>query len=425
MNARRLLLAVWLGSTTTIIWLPVPVFVSSWGLPASVFYVFLAALPICYAAGERLTARWNRMRRASRFALAAAIGAGIGLALRPYGFGALPAGLVAAAFVLHGMSPVLPDDRRMRDMLTPALILYFIASIAAGFMDSMEPYRMLLAAGGVMTLLLTIRRVNRIALMDANLDQSGGSVPRSVRVRNRSLAAAFTAIALFIAFFRHLESLWHMFIGWLRRLIEWLTGKIGDPVPDELPADPGAQPMMPGLPMPEESEPNWFLLLLERIAIAIGVLALIALAVLALRQLLRIPALARLIARWLAAWRERTRSADTGGYVDEVERLTGESMAAGVIRRLRSIGRRESWAAMSPEERVRWLFRRRFQLAGKRGFRYRLSWTPRENISALQEIDGDNRDADSRLDQVYEEVRYGGRPAAKEEAEALKSRLGL
>jgi hypothetical protein len=365
------------------------------------------------------------MRRVTRFALAAAVGAGIGFALRPYGFGALPAALVAAAFVLHGMSPVLPDDRRQRDLLTPALIIHFIGSIAAGFMDSMEPYRMLLTAGGVITLLLTVRRVNRIALMDANLEQSRGSLPRSVLVRNRGLAAAFTAIALFIAFFRHLEALWHAFIGWLGRLIEWLTGNIGEPIPDELPADPGAQPMMPGLPVPEESEPNWFLLLLERIAIAIGVLVLIALAILVLRQLLRIPALAQLIARWLAAWRERTRSADTGGYVDEVERLSGESMVAGVIRRLRSIGRRESWAAMTPEERIRWLFRRRFQRAGKRGFRYRENLTPRENISALQEIDGDNRDADSRLDQVYEEVRYGGRPAAKEEAEALKSRLGL
>ena len=159
------------------------------------------------------------------------------------------------------------------------------------------------------------------------------------------------------------------------------------------------------------------------IAIAIGVLVLLALAALLLRQLLRIPALARWIARWLAAWRDRTRSADAGGYVDEVERLTGESLAAGVIRRLKSIGRRESWAAMTPEERIRWLFRRRFQRAEKRGFRYRRQWTPRENISALQEID--RREADARLDQVYEEVRYGGRPAGKDEAEALKERLEL
>lgn len=421
MRSRKWLLALWLGATSAIIWLPIPVYASSWGLAAPAFYAFLALLPLCYAAGERLTARWNRMRRVTRFALAAVIGAAVGLALRPYGIGALTAAVVAAAFVLHGMSPVLPDDRRQRELLTPALIVYFIASIAANFMNSMAPYRTLLAAGGVVTLLLAIRRVNRVALVDANLD-SGGSVPRSVLVRNRALAAAFTAVALFIAFFRQLEALWDLFIAGLRRLIERLTSGVGEPLPEEMPADEGPMPM-PGLPAPEQSEPSWFLLLLEKIAIAIGVLVLLALAALLLRQLLRIPALARWIARWLAAWRDRTRSADAGGYVDEVERLTGESLAAGVIRRLKSIGRRESWAAMTPEERIRWLFRRRFQRAEKRGFRYRRQWTPRENISALQEID--RREADARLDQVYEEVRYGGRPAGKDEAEALKERLEL
>jgi len=424
MNARRLLLTFWLGVTATVIWLPIPVFAASWGLETAAFYVFLALLPLCYAVGETLTARWNRMRRVARFALAAVIGIGVGYALLPYGVGALAAAAVAAAMALHGMSPVLPDDRRQRDLLTPALIIYFIASIAAGFMDRMAPYRLPLMAGGVFTLLLAIRRVNRIALIDANLERSGGPVPRSVVVRNRILAAAFTAIALFIAFFRQLETLWDAFIAGLRRLIERLTGGAGKPIPDEPPADQGPEPMT-GLPVPGESEPGWFWLLLEKIAIAIGGLAVIALAVLLLRQLARIPALARLIARWLAAWRERARTADAGGYVDEVERLTGETIVSGVIRRLKSFGRRESWASMSPEERIRWLFRRRFQRVEKRGFRYRAGWTPRENLTALAEMDGGNRDADAKLGQLYTEVRYGGRPAAKEDVETLKSRLNL
>lgn len=424
MSARRLLLAIWLGVTETVIWLPVPVFAAAWGLEAPAFYVFLAILPLCYTAGERLTARWNRMRRMVRFALAALAGIAVGFALRPWGLGALSAAAVAAAAVLDGMSPVMPDDRRQRDLLVPALIVQFIASIAAGFIDRMEPWRPLLAAGGFITLLLMIRRVNRIALLDANLAQDGGPLPRSVLVRNRILAAAFTAVALFIAFFRQLEALWRLFIEGLNRLIERLTGGIGEPVPGELPADEGAPPMS-GLPMPEESDPHWFWMLLEKIAIGIGMLVMAALAVLLLRQLLRLPALTRLIARWLAAWRERARASDTGGYVDEVERLTGESMISGVIRRLKALGRRESWAAMSPEERIRWLFRRRFQRAEKQGFRYRQSWTPRENFDALREVGGGVQDADERLRQVYTEIRYGGRPAGKEEADGLKSRLGL
>jgi hypothetical protein len=423
MSARRWLLTVWLGVTETIIWLPVPVFACFWGFEASALFVSLAMLPVCFIAGDLLTARRRRMRRIARLALAALIGIGAGLALRPYGAGWPAAAVLAAVSALRGMSPVPPDDRRQRDMLVPALLAHFAASIAAGFMDGMAPYRLPLAAGGMFTLLLAIRRANRIALIDANLEQSGGAVPRTVVVRNRMLAGAFTAVTLFIAFFRHLEALWRMFIDGLNRLIEWLASR-NRPVPEELPAEPPADPTA-GLPMPEEGDPGWFWLLLEKIAMVIGVLGMIALAVLLLRQLARIPALARLIARWLAAWRERARAADAGGYVDEVERLAGESMWSGVVRRLKSIGRRESWAAMTPEERIRWLFRRRFERAGKRGFRYRPSRTPRENFEALRDIDGEYRNADAALQEAYAEVRYGGRPAAKEEAERLKSGLGL
>lgn len=423
MSARRWWLTVWLGVTETIIWLPVPVFACFWGFAASSLSVFLAMLPVCFIAGDLLTARRRRMRRVTRLALAALIGIGAGLALRTHGAAWPAASAVAAVFAFRGMSPVPPDDRRQRDMLVPALLVHFAASIAAGFMDGMAPYRLPLAAGGMFTLLLAIRRANRTALIDANLEQSGGSVPRTVVVRNRMLAGAFTAVTLFIAFFRHLEALWRLFIDGLNRLIERLARR-ERPVPEELPAEQPADPMA-GLPMPEEGEPSWFWLLLEKIAMVIGVLGMIAFAVLLIRQLMRIPGLARLIARWLAAWRERARAADAGGYVDEVERLTGESMLSGVVRRLKLIGRRESWAAMTPEERIRWLFRRRFERAGKRGFRYRASWTPRENFESLRNVDGEYRNADMALHDAYTEVRYGGRTAGKEEVERLKSELGL
>lgn len=423
MNARGWRFALWLGVSETIIWLPVPVFAAGWGLDAASLYGFLAALPFCYAAGERLTARWNRLRRIIRFAFAAIVGIGAGLLLMPHGAAWIAAAAVAFASVLRGMSPVAPDDRSQRNVLAVSLIVYFIASIAAGFMDMAAPYRPLLAAGGILTLLLTVRRTNRITLIDANLEQSGGPVPRSVAVRNRMLAGAFTAVALFIAFFRHLEALWRLFIAGVNRLIAWLTRGGGEQVKPEMPREEPVDPFA-GLPAPE-SEPGWFMQFLEKLAIGIALIALTALVVLLLRQLVRLPALARLIARWLAAWRERAGAADAGGYVDEVERLTGETKLSGVLQRLRTLARRESWAAMTPEERIRWLFRRRFERAGKHGFRYRPSLTPRENFEALRAVDGESRDADDALRNVYMEVRYGGRPAAKEEAERLKSDLGL
>ena len=418
-----MLLLLWLGVTETVIWLPVPVFAAAWGMDARAFWLFLALLPLCHVAGERLTARWSRMRRVTRFALAGLFGVAAGFALRAHGAAALTAAVVTAAAALNGMSAVVPDDRRQRDRLVPALILYFAASIAAGFIERMEPWRPWLAAGGLATLLLAIRRINRIALLDANLEHAGRAVPGSVLMRNRILAGVFTAVTLFIAFFRQVEAVWDLLIAGLRRVIAWLTRGTGEPMPEEMPEPPPVGPME-GLPAPE-GEPAWFWLVIEAIAMAAGVLVLIAIAVLLLRQLLRVPALAKLLARWLAAWRERTRAAEIGGYVDEVERLETESPLSGVIRLLRSIGRRESWSAMTPEERIRWLFRRRFQHAGKRGFRYRPSRTPRENFDALREFGDELRDADERLHRAYTEVRYGGRPAAGDAAERLKSDLGL
>lgn len=423
MNGRKWLLAVWLGLTEMILWLPIPVFIASWTLPNSAIYYLLALLPLCYAAGERLTAKFRRMRRLARIGASAAIGLTVGAVLFfPPNIGTAAAAVIAAAFAGRGMTPVLPDHHRQRELLTPALILYFIISIAAFALERLEPYRTLIAVGGVAALLLAVRRLNRLTLIEANLDASGGRLPRSVIIRNRLMAGMFTVIGLFIVFFRQVEAMWRMFIDGLSRLLESLGGRAGNPNARGMPDDFA---MMPEMPVEEQGDPGWLWVLLERIAIVVAILVLAALAFWAFRQLLRIPALARMIARWLAAWRERARTADAGGYVDEVEKLSGQSLISGVMERLKSMARRESWNNMTPEERIRWLFRRTVRRAEKQGYVYRHAWTPGENLRAITSDRTAGSDVDAELEEAYVTVRYGDRPANAEAAEQLRRRLGL
>lgn len=420
---QKLMRAVWLGIAETIAWLPIPLTLAVWLLPEPAWYIWIGLLPLLFTAGERLTARFSRLRRIYGLLFAACLGAGLSLLLFEPWLDVIMGAVIGILFVLRGMSAAAPEDgNQVRELLLPALLIYFIVSIAAGFIDRFDGYRMLLTAGGVFTLLLTIRRANRITLIEANLGGSGRGIPRSVVRRNRLLIGLFTVVCAIVVLFRKLEALWRELVGWLNGILSGL-GSGGNPVPDE--AEP-ALPSQPGMMPPAEGETGWFWIIMDYIAFIIGIVIAAGLVYLIFRALLRIPLLAGMIAKWFAAWRERRPAAPAGGYEDEVESLSGPAPLSNMLKRLRSlVSRGESWGAMPPEQQIRYLFRRRFKEAAKRGFAYRTGLTPSENMDALHEAEGGSRDGDGQLTEVYAAVRYGGKSAGKEEAASLKSKLDL
>ena len=419
--------SLWIGLTETLAMLPVPLLAAAFLLPEPASLVWIAILPLLYWLGERSTVRMTRIRLIYRLLLAG----GYSFAAAWLLFGSVPgiiaAGLIGAVFVYRGTAPLAPNDaNQMRELLLPAVIVYFLASAIGLRFEPFDDFRALLAIGGGATILLLIVRSNKLALIDANYSgRSDRSVPRSVLLRNRIMIGSFIAVLAFIAAFRFLEAMWHEVRSWLQALLGWLASRKPEEAPAQQPEETAApqEPMFPT----EIGEPNALLKLLETIMMTAITVILCVAAIYGLYLVIRrIPAVAKLIAGWLAAWRGRSRDEDAKGYEDEVESLAPlEGWSGKLVRRVSGWFGGESWSKLSEGEKIRYLYRKKFQEAAKKGYAYRSALTPHENTEALNLLQPASSEMNREMTSIYEEVRYGGRQVSKEEANRMKSRWGL
>jgi hypothetical protein len=418
--------SLWIGLTETLVLLPIPILVAAYLLPKSDGLLWMLLLPLIYWMGERSTVRMARIRMVYRLLFAGLYGYAAAWLMFDSVQGILIAGLIGAGFVYRGTAPLMPDDsNQLRELLLPGLILYFLVSAIGLRFDPIDEYRLLLTIGGGAAVLLTLVRSNRLALIDANYSgRSGRQVPKSVLARNRIMVGTFVAVLAFIASFRILEALWNDFRHWLQSVLSGLGGDRSEESPaQEMQSEAPQSPMLPEA----SNEPNAILKLLETILMYVVFVLLAVLAVYLLIQLIRrIPGVAKLAARWLATWRGRTRDEGSRGYEDEVESLAPlDSWTDRLTRRVTGWFGGESWTKLSEADRVRYLFRKRFREAAKKGFEYRKSMTPHENTEALNRSMPEQAKHNRELTTLYEEVRYGGRRVTNEEANQWKSKWGL
>jgi len=418
--------SLWIGLTETLALLPIPLLAAAFLLPEPASRAWIALLPLLYWLGERSTVRIARIRLIYRLLFAGLYSFALAWALFGTGSAMLAAGCVGAIFVFRGTAPLEPNDaNQLRELLLPAIIVYFLASAIGLHFEPFADFRAWLTIGGGATILLLIVRSNKLALIDANYSgRSDRSVPKSVLLRNRIMIGTFIAVLAFIAAFRFLEALWHEFRTWLQALLAGLSSGQQEEPPAEPEAElPPQQPMLPEA----TGEPNAFLQLLESIMTVVFTILLCVGAVYLLYQLVRrIPGVAKLFAGWLAAWRGRTRDEGAKGYEDEVEAIAPvESWPDRLIKRVSGWFGGESWSKLSEGEKIRYLYRRAFHEASRKGYVYRKALTPRENTEELGRMQPADSEKNREITAVYEEVRYGGRQVTIEEANRMKSKWGL
>jgi hypothetical protein len=418
--------SLWIGFTETLVLLPIPILVAAYMLPGTRGLLWMLLLPLLYWLGERSTVRMKRIRMLYRLLFAGLYGYAAAWLMFDSLPGTLLAGIVGAGIVYRGTAPLMPDDpNQLRELLLPGIIIYFLVSAIGLRFDPVVEYRTLLTIGGAAAVLLTLIRSNRLALIDANYSsRSGRHVPKSVLARNRIMVGTFIAILAFVASFRFLEALWHRLRAWIQSALSGLGGdRIEEPPAQEIQPQAPQSPMLPEAP----NEPNAILKLLEAIMMYVIFILLAVLAIYLLVLIIRrIPGVAKLAARWLAAWRGRTSDEGGKGYEDEVESLAPlDSWTDRISRRVAGWFGGESWTKLSEADRIRYLFRKRFREAAKNGFEYRSSMTPHENTEALNRSVPEQAANNRELTTLYEEVRYGNRRVTNEEANRWKSKWGL
>ncbi len=426
MHKLRPLRSLWIGLTETLVLLPIPILVAAYLLPGTQGLLWMLLLPLIYWLAERSTVRMKRIRMVYRLLFAGLYGYAAAWVMFDSLPGLLLAGIVGAGIAYRGTSPLMPDDsNQLRELLLPGIIIYFLVSAIGLRFEPVTEYRTLLTIGGIAAVMLTLVRSNRLALIDANYSgRSGRQVPKSVLARNRIMVGTFAAILAFIVSFRFLEELWHRLRAWLQSALSGLGGdRVEEPPRQEMPTQTPESPMLPE----PVNEPNAILKLLETIMMYVVFILLAVAAVYVLVLLIRrIPFVAKLAARWLAAWRGRTRDEGSKGYEDEVESVAPtDSWADRISRRVSGWFGGESWSKLSESDRVRYLFRKRFREAAKNGFEYRPAMTPHENAEALNRSKPEQANNNRELTTLYEEVRYGNRRVTNEEANQWKSKWGL
>lgn len=423
------------GAAELLLFGALPYIGAVYGLPAPLRWLWLASLPLLYAAGCAAQLALRPSRKLALYACALALAAAHAALLAQGGWAAywiaLPGWLLAYRGMRMGQ---MPWSGLFPGSLAPiGLGLYLISALVLRFIPSFAPYAAGLTWLGAGALVLALFLVNHLNLEQETLSGRRKPVVASaVRWHNRLLIALLLLVAMFTALLQPLGQV----VVWLKTALIGLLKLLLQP--SEQSAEPVTQPP-PSAPPPglgEAGPPSPWWVWLEKAAMIAAAAFACALVLAALVWLARrLPGWLRRGWRWLTArlgqggWREAS-----DGYEDEVESLMiwddwRDRFFHRSRRQADGYEDAASGQAATNEARLRAVYRRWLSEAVRAGFRFRPASTPREIARELSEGSLGDRRADReataapdvtsrsrmRLVQLYERVRYGGQSVTEAE----------
>ncbi|MCZ8524103.1 MULTISPECIES: DUF4129 domain-containing protein [Paenibacillus] len=417
------------GAAELLLFLPLPLLIAVYGLPSPVRWLWLATLPLLYAAGCAAALRLPLERRFPLHAAMAAAGALHAVVVLGFGLPALltfPAGWVLARrgsrLAAEPWGAVLPPPA-----FAAGLLVHLAASFVLQFVPSFAPYQPALLWGGLTALGIALFRLNQARLQEETLNRSGTPLlPSAVMGPNRLWTALLLSGVLLLAFGSALEAALRAVLLRLAGLLASLLPEAQDPpMPEAGPAPSASPPVLPSA----EDPPGWLQWLEQALLYGAGALLALLAIYLLYRLARRLPQGIRHLLAWLAErMNPAGRAGSTDGYEDEVVSLlrvpTDRHRSTGAGSR----SREPRWKELrSGAERVRYLYRQWLRRQAAHGLQPAAHRTPAETVRAVSEaLDAAGRPAGpaaAELLRLYEKVRYGEQPVTDEEAAGLQALL--
>lgn len=299
------------------------------------------------------------------------------------------------------------------------LAIYGISSLVLGFIDSFEPYIIVMTIAGAGALILTLFIVNRNYVEQQTLPGSERPVvERRVLRQNKGMIVILLLLIGIIVLLPQLQR-WIAYLGrsiasWLGSLLKTSSGNPEAPEPEAIEVGE--------MPFPDEtSEPAVWAIILEKLAfymVYIGAAVLILFLLYGFVK--KMPSLYKKISAWMNRLMSRhTIDEAVLGYEDEEIEIEHEK-AAGRLRRLLTNARKNGFRqpTSEPEDnaaKIRWLYRRILTRKIREGYKWKASRTPRETKRDMMLWKETDESISDELLQLYEQARYGHLPIRDEE----------
>lgn len=379
----------WLQALVEIILLLPLLIIAYVNLPfAADLFAWVGTLVVLYMLGT-IFARLPRVRNRGLMLLASVAVSGIVTALL-WGL-ALPEIVTWLLGCIAFYRGQLLATRRWHEVLPISIywvsvLVYFISSILFSRLLSFESYMPLIAGFGFATLVITLWMTNIYGLQDNSYsdDQESG-LNKSILRHNRIAVISLVSLALIVAFFKVIQG----FILWgfrtIGKGIAFLLSLLDneeEPILQEEQPPPNMDIFEPQ----PESEPAWWLTILDYIGYTIAIVVGVLLIYYGGRTLFRL--LASGIRKLIQFLKERGLFTDHEqeiGFVDEKQQLFSLKEFGRLYR-----DRVQQWLAdrlkqepkwkdlQSNRERARYLYRRWLLHRIAAGFQFKPSMTPKE-----------------------------------------------
>lgn len=416
------------ASFMTLLLLPAVIALAINVIPDDDRVLWIMLVPIVHITGDaisRLLARWWRWIPETLIVV-------IVLTYVYYAFGLTAAGIVTALvygfYMIQGT--VRPADGRLLSFhqiyFVASFIMYFILTFWYRNNTEYEGYVWAMNIGGMLTLILCLFLFNNNNMNKESYADNGGGgapVPRSIVRQNRVLVTVVAIIVFLVSSIpwigELLSRIYDSLIALLRRLFATSSE-------EEPPITQPEQQPTGNLPMEPPKDPNWFMLLLEKIAMFIGGALVIVIAIFIVYKLLRkLPIIAKLIEQWLHRLSRKERlAASNAGYEDEIEQVEHDRGASRLRRWSSSLlrGRAEDRWDKLPDNaaRIRDLYRSALLRRERYGYAPKPQLTPRETAVELQHQKNHSSELPQPLVDLYERARYSTSAIDSREAEKAR-----
>ncbi|MFY9177634.1 MAG: DUF4129 domain-containing protein [Caldicoprobacterales bacterium] len=311
------------------------------------------------------------------------------------------------------------------------LIVYLVGGAIYSFVPVFKPYFIYITWSGLAYMIMALFTINSEQLKTASLpDREKTPVISSIILKNnRVLVILNLALVTLVSYFDRLREGTARLVKGLINLIVRFLNYLAELMYQDM-ANQGQSIDREPMEMLRQKaeEAHWIFKILEKVAMILAAIILIALLVLWFVALYK---LGRKLYNYLKnLLKDRLSFQEETGYIDEKESLMGfTEIGRDYMDRFQKwikglMEREPRWEDLNSNyERIRFLYRNLILRSMKAGYTYRAYLTPRETGEDIQNWIREKDEKIDDLTSIYDKMRYGQEDVGSEQVQKLAERF--